>query len=811
MRVGWPCLYSCHCVVAVLCLAAVACTAAGAHQPVDLREAEQHCGSISTPQTWGADRPHVVTCSVTVDGAMLTIAPGAQVLFGVGTSLTVSRSSTGGGLSVGSATDTQPVTLRAIAPDEQGVSTSGPRAGPWGGLVINNCQDQVALHHMVIEAGEETGTAALRLIDKQGVVLDDVDLTTAAPCGVSLDHAALAPTSTKLVIKATHGFAVCGTPETFNGLPGEGSDYTGSHRPLQVLAGSIAGVASWKDVGVAYHLYGDVNVEGGTLNIGPGVSIVVITKGVGIYVARGRSTSGFTIDGTAAQPVSIAPANSNPGGCWRGCWQGINLYKFAANVRIAHTTILGGGGGGADDTTLGQGSNDADIYAEVAQIKLDHVTLQRSKYHGLHLKEGASLTTDSTNVDTAENRDWDVVLDASAVASLPIVGSHYENLLVTDGTLATSATWSNPGVPYYVAESLEVNGSAGTPAVLTLSAGVTLRFMPGVGISFARSGAAGLATLGTQQAPVVMASANGEVAGAWTGVFMGSGTSEELTRLQNLVIDSGGVAGAAALHVQRLPLQFNGLTIKGSDGYGLWFESGATPAVTSTGLSVQGCAQEPVVLDVGVVSALQPAMVTTLSDNSLPYVRVTTQGTNTALARGQQTWPVHNVPYWLDGSLILEGTTSNPTVLTIPAGGHLLFADGAAIKVGASGGAASFITQGTASAHVVLDSGGSAQPGAWNGLAMATAAIAADPSAPGVVVPNALALTYTDIHNAGNYASGGVVRIDRNQPGAPLLSNVVVSRSGAGSCIIYITGRTLAPDITTLQNTARPWRVVCSI
>ena len=92
----------------------------------DVQETD-HCGTISGIEVWTAeDNPHVISCTVALEDADLTIEAGAEVFF---TPNTLMRVSTAG----------QQSDLRVLGTEADPVyfgPTSGPGPGKWGGIYI---------------------------------------------------------------------------------------------------------------------------------------------------------------------------------------------------------------------------------------------------------------------------------------------------------------------------------------------------------------------------------------------------------------------------------------------------------------------------------------------------------------------------------------------------------------------------------------------------------------------------------------------------------------------------------------------------
>lgn len=116
----------------------------------------EHCGVVSSDETWAAGPAHRVTCDVHVRGAgspVLTVSEGAHVVFDAGTRLTVGDGAPGRLDVTGGSTG---VIFRS--------SVALPQAGDWKGLEFRSQDDGSVLEGLLLRhAGGDGSLAAVDL------------------------------------------------------------------------------------------------------------------------------------------------------------------------------------------------------------------------------------------------------------------------------------------------------------------------------------------------------------------------------------------------------------------------------------------------------------------------------------------------------------------------------------------------------------------------------------------------------------------------------------------------------------------------
>lgn len=539
----------------------VACTSSTPAGPTDLRSdgggdggqdsgsdsgagrATEHCGELEGDEVW-ASGEHVVTCDVIVDEASLLVEAGAKVDFAENAGIVVGEEATG--------------TLTVAGTAEAVVRFSG--AG-WAGLRLGEWATASSLTHLAVEGAPVS-------IENAAVSAVSLSITGAPDCALALAGEGLAEGSGPLDLSGNEDAPVCAALGTVHTLPAGESRYTGNGDDKVVMqGGTIAGTVRWLDLGVPFEAEDGIDLDGSAgepavLSLAAGVELRM-TAGAGIELSPDGGASGLVAEGTAETPVSIVAEGGDAAGLWRGIKAGGGTETLA----LAWTTIAGAGSSGASALAVVD-----------ATAVLDHVTIERCEATGLELGEGASLAASSAL--TIRECGLPVETTAAALGTLPsgdYAGNAVDVIAVTEGALAASATWTDLGVPVRVDDDLAVDGTAGSPAVLTLGSGLALRFATGKGLHVSRNdGAAGLIVAGTTDAAVTMAPWDANTPGAWAGVFIGDASVDASTTLTYVDIGYGGGRSLKGnVHVESASPALTNVHLHDSEEYGLYVDGGA--------------------------------------------------------------------------------------------------------------------------------------------------------------------------------------------------------------------------------------------
>jgi hypothetical protein len=320
-----------------------------------------------------------------------------------------------------------------------------------------------------------------------------------------------------------------------------------------VICSSITTDTTWTLASSPYEICntaGLVIQQGATLTIQPGVTVEFDGAGYPLTIQGAVNALG-----TATQPITITGMTKSPGS-WRGL-----LVAGTGNVKAAlnldYTTVQYGGG-----------AMTAEIYADLADVSINHSQIQSSLKNGLELTNRAGFTLQNTaftgnaqDAVTVHEPKTDLALSGLSASGN---GQNAVHIAGLNTQMHGQRRWANPGLPYLVDGS--VNNAPGD--VLTLAPGSELQFNGG-----SLNIAGQLSAIGLPAQPITLTGA-AQSPGAWRGLTINGGTSTASAQLDYVAIEYGGSdIGGADIYVVHGALVTHHTLIRSSLHDGVRFDN----------------------------------------------------------------------------------------------------------------------------------------------------------------------------------------------------------------------------------------------
>lgn len=540
--------------------------------PDEIRHITQN---ITEDETWSGGAVHHVTRDLFIDGATLTIEPGATVKIGTGKSIYIGFN-TGyeGAALIAEGTTSDPIVITT------GDSIGTP--GAWD--YIKFCENSTGSSLKYCNISYGGGYSKLfGSIDVCGadVSIDHCKITNSENIGISCDEDATFNSFSNNDIQSSlypvslysSNAHTLGSNNTYvdNGILIHGAMYSEDEK-------------TWTEQGTPYIIDGNMVIEsnnGASLTITEGTKIQM-TNGSAILVGYHAGTIGtLTIQGTASKPVVFSSADTVKEA---GDWNYIGFYSGNDGSSLANVKIQHGG----------KASNKGAIYLEGTSISLNNSTIDHSANYGIYLDDESFFTEFSNN--TITNTTLNAVrLNASQAHTLG-TGNQFDAssfIELSGGKLESeSYTWNKQSCPYLVKGDVFVASSTGS--TLTLSAGTTLSFDPYTSllISNQEKQPGGLVAVGTSGNPVIFTSAQpvgSQSAGDWDGVVLYDNTLGT-TKFEYCQFSYGGKSVSVSGNIicyntqEGVPVISN-CSFSNSMGFGIYKNSTGTPTTSSNTFS----------------------------------------------------------------------------------------------------------------------------------------------------------------------------------------------------------------------------------
>lgn len=302
---------------------------------------------------------------------------------------------------------------------------------------------------------------------------------------------------------------------------------------------------TWAPSGNPHIVTAAIGIAGGaTLTILPGCLVQFQPNtDSGLGVGWQPTTGALVAVGTALQPILFTSRAATP---QRGDWRGLNFYGgMLPTTRLSYCTI----------EYTGYDDGAAVYVAWGAALPMDHCTIRHAGGHGITYEHAGHVEAFNHNTITT-CADYPLETEPEYVRYLGSGNSFTGNdagkdrIMLYDGVVVTTGTWRNQGVPYEIAPvndggGILVTPTEGTPAILTIEAGTTIRFSEGAQLMVGYGGSTGgLIAVGTEQSPITFTSAAASPQpGDWHQINFADGAVDAQSRLEHCIIEYGGRGG----------------------------------------------------------------------------------------------------------------------------------------------------------------------------------------------------------------------------------------------------------------------------
>lgn len=538
-------------------------------------EVIEHSGNIEADETW-AEGVHLVTGDIYVNGATLTILPGAVIKFNEGRGMYIGYSSGFSGATlIAEGTSEKPIVFTTAA--------GTPSAGDWDYIgFYDNASSASSMAYCVVEyAGGYS--------DNYGnIYIDD--------CPVSIVNSIIRHSKAHGIVAADGGYFSSFTGNTVEDVALSAiwmyGNYVHTIGAMNSLSSS-RGIAirsdrieqaniTWLKQTIPFNIEGDLYLgteTGAVLTIEAGTQIQ-FGEGKGLYIGYHSGTYGtFIAEGTSNDRIlfsSSAPsASKSPGD-----WDYIGFYDGAGTSSSFSYCDFEYGGG--------YSSNYGMINIDGSSISMDNCTVKNSETFGISLSNSGKFQSFSNNTFEG-NAVYPIEIHANFAHTIG-TGNLFSTgpgiLVKGDRIEQQEVTWLKHPVPYIIDKDVYLGSTSGSK--LTIQPGTILKFTESsaIYVGYYSSTLGILIADGDPGNKITFTSAapsGFESAGDWDGIYFYDGTGNG-TILDNCLISyAGGYSnnsGNISVRNEKAGVpEISNCTISDSEAWGIYLGTNANPSL----------------------------------------------------------------------------------------------------------------------------------------------------------------------------------------------------------------------------------------
>jgi hypothetical protein len=603
----------------------------------------------SITQTWRNQAiPYHITGNIDCYGAsyvaaILSIESGTVIEFDAGTYLRIASN----------ASATQPGGLNAGGVTFRGENTT---AGYWQGITIQRFADSanVSLSNCIIRDGGATTNSNLKFSNYTSGTVYGCTIANSSGYGIYCMDNAYANVSETT-------FSACNIPvflyANYAGYLGAGNEYTtNTDNRIELAVDIVTDTQTWINQGIPYLITGDVTVQAAGV---PETTVLTIETGTvldidpGIQFVIGNASSATYSGGLMADYVTFR-VNPSIGGYWNG----IRLARFAIpSLCVFNHTIFASAG------STQAGNVVVDSYSGAS---FNYCTFSGGNNKGLYINDYAEVyvnncafNQNNTPVSTAGN----------FYKNMGTGNTYYQNtnqyIEVREDVIETSATWRNQGVTIRSTGNITVQSQgSGLNTRLTIQYGTIIEFP--VGAYMLIGNPSNTNFRGSLEATGVFFKSSTSGPGNWIGIIFEVNSYQ--STLSGCIITDAGRSNNRSIYCNAVNPIITGCSIYGGQGTGIYCTDNARPLISGT--TITSMSSHPLSMLANDIGSLLPGNNFTGNGVNAIQVRVDTIEENAV-------WQNPGVPYFLDGNVIIQGTThprleiTSGCIIKMPAGNYI--------------------------------------------------------------------------------------------------------------------------------------------
>ena len=535
----------------------------------------EHSGSITSDETW-IEGVHIITGDVHVDGAILTIDPGAIIKFNTGMALYIGyHSGNSGGTLIANGTAEKMITFTSAAATRS--------AGDWDYIWFDEGASKISsLQYCTIEyGGGYSDNYGMIHIAASAVSIENSTISLSDSHGISFDTDGYFTSFSSNMVEQNKLSAISIYGNYVHTI-GEGNTLV-SEKGIIVKGDNLDEASvTWLKQSAAYVIDGNLYVgstSGSSLTLAPGVEIRM-GSGAALYIGSRNGTFGTLIAaGTAGDRIKItsnAPAGSKSAGDWDYIWfdNGAGANSVFAFCDIEY------GGGYSDNYGM--------IYVKDSEISVTNSSITQSESQGISMGDEGMFTECSNNV-FEDNASYPIELYGNFAHTIGMENTFNTGpgiLVKGDKVDQPEITWLKHNVPYVVDGRLDLGATSGSKLIIEAGTSVNFTSSSSIRIGYITGTYGVLEAVGEPDNMISFSSsapAGSGSPGDWDGIWFYNGTtSGNILDYCKIIFGGGYSTGSGNLNFHNETIDvpvISNCQITNSGAWGIYLTVNANPTL----------------------------------------------------------------------------------------------------------------------------------------------------------------------------------------------------------------------------------------
>lgn len=493
-------------------------------------------GTITESVTWESGKVYIIDGTVRVGSAqkvIITIEPGAVILFNKGAVLDLAYSDNTYASIVALGTEEKPIVFKANGTDN------------WGHISFFDGAVDCEFEYCTFKDGGSNDYYGSLYIEETTVSFINCSFSNIESSGIVLRKDGAFSSFSENSFRSIAKYPISIYPNAIHTIGLNNAYEIGQVISVASEDFVTAGDYTWRNQGIAYKFEGTIrigseNTAGVNITVEPGTTVSFTNDTYVDFAYWDDTYVTFIAIGNETNPITFTSASPNKEA---GDWRSLNFYDGAINCEFDFCEFSYGG----------ENAYNGMIYIEETSVSITNSTIAYSASNGIIARHEGDFFYFHRNtfhdnalypISIYPNGVYSMGPENSFEAGTSILVSNNEDLTMSD-----EFTWLNQSVPYVIEGNMRIGSVKGT--TLNINPGTILKFEDDaqIQIAYGSENSGKIISKGTSDQPIVFTSNSPSPAkGDWRGISLYNGS--EGTKLDHCLIDyAGGLRNYGALNL----------------------------------------------------------------------------------------------------------------------------------------------------------------------------------------------------------------------------------------------------------------------